>query len=187
MSSAVRDAVRLGGGLLLGAALVLVVVVAVPQVVGADHSFVVMSGSMEPAVGTGDVIFVREVPPEDVERGDVITFRERSGSSTMYTTHRVVEVTQRDGELHFRTKGDANDDPDAELVAAGEVVGRMAFRVPYVGYFVAFARSRLGVLLFMVVPGLLLLVTELKGLAEAFRDDSSTESVLDRDSSRPDE
>ena len=71
--------VRRAASTLLTVVLVLAVVpfvvYAVPGVVGASESYVVLSGSMEPTISPGDVIVVEDVDPGDVEEGDVITFR----------------------------------------------------------------------------------------------------------------
>ena len=54
---------------------------AMPGLIGANHSFVVLSGSMEPTISPGDVVVVEEVPPGEIERGDVITYAEgRAGT-----------------------------------------------------------------------------------------------------------
>lgn len=133
---------------------------AVPQVVGADHSYVVLSSSMSPTIGAGDVVIVREVPPSKVEKGDVITFRSDTGGGPGRITHRVDEVVTRDGERRFRTKGDANEEADQHLVPPGDVVGRVAFWIPFIGYFVSFAGSDLGIVTFVIVPSVLLIANE---------------------------
>lgn len=153
------------------------VVVAVPQTVGADHSYVVTSGSMRPAIPAGSMVVVRDVPPRSIHEGDVITF-ERDGPAASTGTprrvsHRVVEVVESDGRLHFRTKGDANDEPDPTLVPAQNVVGRVEFDIPYLGYIVSYLDSDTGVLAFVVVPAVLLVVTELWGLGRALRESKS--------------
>ncbi|WP_435114987.1 signal peptidase I [Halolamina sp. C58] len=141
--------------------LVLVLVVApfaaytVPAAVGADDSYIVLTGSMRPAIDPGAVVFVSATPAAGIGVGDVITF-DRGGD--VPTTHRVIEVVERDGELLFRTQGDANEDPDAELVAAEQVIGVVTFSIPYVGSVMLAANSQLGFAALVVVPfGLLLL------------------------------
>jgi signal peptidase len=164
------DVLRVVRTLLLVVVVVPFVVYAVPQLVGASHSFVVLSGSMEPAISTGDVIVVEDVPASDIEEGDVITF---GGSATEpATTHRVIAVGESDGERVFRTKGDANEDPDASPVAADEVVGRVMelpvptagqtlFAIPYIGYVIEFAGTPRGFVALVVLPFGLLGVSEL--------------------------
>ena len=151
------------------------VATAVPQAVGADHSYVVLSDSMSPAIDAGAVVFVSETPAGEIEAGDIITFEQAGTGSESRVTHRVVEVVESDGARQFRTKGDANEDPDPTLVTESQVVGVVQFHVPYVGYVTSFAQSKLGILALVVVPAVLLVVSELWDLATATTADESEE------------
>lgn len=151
-------------GFVVLAVLVLAVVAAsVPAIVGADASYVVRSDSMSPAIGAGSVVFVDDVPAESVDVGDVVTFETASG---MRVTHRVVEVSEGE-RRQFRTKGDANEEADAEPVGSDQLVGRVSFSLPLVGYVINLAGSRIGLLAFVVVPGLALAILELRDLWQA--------------------
>lgn len=153
-----RRALAVGGTVILVAMLVPFVLFAVPQVVGADHGFVILSGSMEPAISPGDVVIVDASAAVAV--GDVITFRDGS----IPTTHRVVAV--QDGA--FVTQGDANEDPDAALVAPESVLGQVVLTIPLLGHVILWANSPLGYVSLVVVPLGLLVGSEL--LAWARRD-----------------
>ena len=72
----------------------------------------VLSGSMEPAIKTGDLIVVKAIPDSNIEEGDIITFKTNPDT---FVTHRVVEVFDQDGNISFKTKGDANNVEDKEL------------------------------------------------------------------------
>ena len=156
------------------------VVYGVPQVVGADHSYVVQSDSMSPAIGAGSVVYVTDAGPETLSEGEVITYRTAGGGESGRVTHRIVEVVDRDGTRAFRTKGDANEDPDPQLVDPNQVVGRVAFHVPLVGYVVAFAGTDLGLALLVVVPAVLLVASELwdlyRGVGDAQADEGQPET-----------
>ncbi len=146
-----------------------VVAYAVPQTIGASESYVVLSGSMEPALQTGGVIYVYERSPENIEEGDIITFNVE-GARTDVTTHRVVDTVQRDGTRMFVTKGDANEDRDPVPVPPDAVIGVVPERfgilahVPFVGHLLLFAQSQQGIILLVFVPAGLLVVTELWSL-----------------------
>jgi signal peptidase I len=150
----------------LVSALVLVVVLAavapfaafgVPQLVGADRSYVVLSGSMEPYMSAGDAVVVAAGPAASIRKGDVITY-ERGGG--IPTTHRVVERVTDEQGVAFRTMGDANEDPDPALVRPDSVVGEVVVVLPYVGYVVQFANTPIGILSLVVVPIGLLVLSE---------------------------
>ncbi|MHB9288847.1 signal peptidase I [Halobacteriales archaeon Cl-PHB] len=156
------------------------VVYAVPQVVGAEHSYVVLSGSMEPALSPGDVIVVDDVPAEAIERGDVITFTRPGESRT--TTHRVVEVVERNGDPAFITKGDNNEDPDPGAVRAANLQGELhsiagaSLVFPLAGYVIQFASTQTGFTLLFGVPLVLLVLNEIWNVvaAASVADDEGT-------------
>ena len=149
---------------LLGAVAVLVVN-AFPALVGADYSFVVMSGSMEPTIPVGSVVFVQDVSAADIDEGDVITFSK--GTRTVPTTHRAIEVYRSDVGVRFVTKGDANEDRDPEPVYRSDLVGKVTLKIPYVGYLSAFASSRAGWFVMIVLPCSLLVLSEMWELWKA--------------------
>lgn len=163
------------GMVLLIAVLSMFVIASVPALAGADESYVVLSDSMSPSIKAGAVVFVNDVPTDQIGRGDVITYQ-RGSVDDPTTTHRVVEVTDRDGTTQFVTEGDANEDPDPSPVPAGAVVGTVAFHVPLMGYVVAFANTQLGLLTLVIVPALLLVVLELRDFWLATSDEEGEES-----------
>ena len=132
------------------------------------HLDVVYGGSMEPAIKLGSLAVIQPVDPQDVGVGDVITYRSSTESGTV-TTHRVVEVVN-DGSLSFRTKGDANEDPDVNAVPAENVVGSVWMSVPYVGYAMDFIRTPLGFGLLIGIPAALIVGIELKNIVVAVKD-----------------
>ncbi|MGJ7439887.1 signal peptidase I [Aquipuribacter sp. MA13-6] len=153
MAPVLRIAGRVLGWLvLLAVALAVVAVVVVPRAGGAQ-ALTVLTGSMTPSLPVGSVAVSRPVDPWTVEPGDVISFQVAPGDPTL-VTHRVVEVVTDDGELEFRTKGDANDGDDPDLVPAGAVVGELWYHVPWVGHLTVRAGDP-AVLLAVAVLGLL--------------------------------
>lgn len=146
-------------GVLTLAFVALFVVQAVPGLVGAEHSYVVLTGSMEPAINPGDSVIVDEVAPEEVRTGDVITFRD--GADDPPVTHRVVEVVETDGEVRYRTAGDNNDNVDAGLVHPDDLIGKVWFTIPFVGYVTQFANTPAGAAVLVGVPIALLVLSEL--------------------------
>jgi signal peptidase len=121
------------------------------------NSFVIYSGSMEPTVKVGSLLLTRPVDAEDLQVGDVITYRSPGNHTTL--THRIVSIRQEDGQQVLTTKGDASLKPDPQEVVLRGQVSRMSFDIPYLGYVVDFAKSTLGIVLFLLVPaaGLLLM------------------------------
>lgn len=164
------------GILMLLAIVVPFVVYAVPGFIGGEASYVVLSGSMEPAISTGDAIIVDNVEPTSIEEGDVITYTRSEGETP--TTHRVTEVLEQDGTSAFLTKGDANDQPDASPVSESQVQGKVVLTLPYIGYVVNFVNTPLGFVTLVVVPFLLLLGSEFSSFREKEQKASTVNSGL---------
>ena len=162
------------GVLLLIAIVVPFVIYAVPAVVGADHSFVVLTASMTPAIAPGDVVIVADRDPGTIGEGDVITFTR--GDNEVPVTHRVTTVTEGAGGLEFETKGDANGEVDSSLVPAGNVVGTVILTIPYIGYVVQFTNTPYGFVALVVGPIGLFVASELWTL---YRRRSATNAATD--------
>lgn len=97
-------------------------------------TYVVTGGSMEPTIHKGSLVLVQPVAPSDVRVGDVITFVQYDQT----TTHRVIAITtSANGNLQFKTKGDANvaADPEDKIFPGQVGVARAA--VPAAGYAIA--------------------------------------------------
>lgn len=146
--------------------------------------FSVRSGSMEPTIGTGSLIIVWQRPRYGV--GDVITLRTRD-KSVPSVTHRIVSVRESEAGPVFTTKGDNNEEADIEPVPAGDVVGKLLFSIPLLGYAVTFAQTKTGFLSLIVVPALLIIagevmtiVREVRRLAAAHRSAPSNVALPQR-------
>jgi|APHM01.1.fsa_nt_gi signal peptidase I, archaeal type len=129
-------------------------VYAVPQVIGADEGYVVLSGSMEPTLSPGDVVIVDG--STTIEQGDIITYA--TGQEAIPTTHRVVSV-MADG---FETKGDANQNADHGLLTSNSVVGEVTVIIPLIGHVILWANTPLGLVTLIVFPLTALVLLELR-------------------------
>lgn len=152
--------------------LVMAIMVSVGVFVGPKvgwHVDAVYGGSMEPAIKLGSLAVIRPVEPETVSEGDIITFAAPTENSVI-VTHRVTQVIDGESGLMFRTKGDANEEPDTYTVPAENVVGRVWISVPYGGYFADFVRSKLGLGLLIGIPAALIIGIELRNIFRSIRD-----------------
>ncbi|KAB3532737.1 signal peptidase I [Alkaliphilus pronyensis] len=132
-----------------------------PPSIAGHQMYIVLSGSMSPTFKTGSIIFVKEANPEDIKVNDIITYTGNDGGSA--TTHRVVGI-HNEGTILFQTRGDANNMDDPLPVPAKNVVGVVKYSIPLVGYVFSFARTKEGFLLLMIVPGAIIIVTQLFNL-----------------------
>ncbi|HRN96069.1 MAG TPA: signal peptidase I [Candidatus Levybacteria bacterium] len=120
------------------------------------RSMVVLSGSMEPAVQTGSVVYVQ--PSNSYNVGDIVTFNTQSG---MTVTHRIVSEELGDNGMTYTTKGDANNTADSESVSQSQIMGKSLFSIPYLGYVVNFLKTPKGFLLAIILPTLIFIGFEL--------------------------
>jgi len=95
------------------------------------HPALVGSGSMKPAMDVGDIVIIAKTPANIVTEGDIIQFRQAENITVM---HRVVEVEETEAGKFFITKGDANRDADSDPVIPENVVGKLVFTIPKVGW-----------------------------------------------------
>jgi signal peptidase len=124
---------------------------ALPLAVG-DRTFVVRSGSMAPAVDTGDVVVVEPIAPTEASIGDIVTFDDHG----KLTQHRARAIRRNGDHLEFTTQGDANTGREHWQVDADGRIGRVTYRIPKLGFAVVRMQSTPGRLGLILVPALLL-------------------------------
>lgn len=113
---------------------VLLFAVLIAQLFGI-HRYIVVSGSMEPNLYAGDMVFVNSnVDFEDVQLGDVIIFQYED----MNIIHRVVDEAIIDGEKRLKTKGDNNKNADGYLTTEDNFSGVVVdeYVIPKMGFLI---------------------------------------------------
>lgn len=90
--------------------------------------YTVLSGSMKPEMDPGDVVFVTNRGKNDLNEGDIITFYENN----TIITHRIVEITKEG----YTTKGDNNNSIDIFTVKQENIIGKVLFHIPKIGYLI---------------------------------------------------
>lgn len=127
---------------------------ALPVAFGA-RSMVVLSGSMTPAIRTGDVVVVHPIAPSDAEVGEIVTFKDSDGSERLLV-HRVRAIAHHGARYSFTTQGDANTSREHWSIPANGTIGRVAYRVPALGFAVSWITTPAGRVGLIIVPALLL-------------------------------
>lgn len=140
--------------LAIGVAAGLLVVTAVPLAFEM-RAYTVLSGSMEPALDTADVVLVAPIAAQEARIGDIVTFKDPKGSGRLIT-HRVRGIRLSGGKGAFVTRGDANVESERWTVPQNGQIGKVLYRLPNLGY-LAFA---IGIpivrLLLVTIPALAL-------------------------------
>lgn len=150
-----------------------------PSVLGYSL-FIVTTDSMEPEMPVGSAAVVRRTDPASLKAGDIITFREGLDvqGKLIVNTHRIAEVTEEDGQLAFRTKGDNSPEPDETLCTGEQVYGRAVFAIPKLGDFFNFIKTPLGLLCCIALPLVVLLIIEVINLICLSRKNAGEEDEL---------
>jgi len=127
----------------------------------------VSSGSMQPAYNVGDLLVLQNIPSDRLQVDDVIVFEVSTRSYDI--VHRIIDIRHRslDGKLYFRTKGDNNPYPDYwrgtecwfGMIPQENVIGKVIFSVPLVGYVSLAVMSEYGVLVIGAVILLIILIS----------------------------
>ena len=115
--------------------------------------FSISSGSMEPELPTGSIVYTEAVEPAALQTGDVIVFA--SGVDSGFVTHRVVR-NDVDSEK-VTTKGDANDVEDPMPVNYGNIFGRVKWHLPLLGFLKSRAGKAVYMTLYLVFLGIMAL------------------------------
>ena len=142
------------GTLITFLAIVLCLLLALPRFFGIS-SYTVLSGSMEPTIHIGTLVYAKAVDsPETLQAGDIIVFRE--GLGEVPVIHRITENHTAEGE--FITKGDANAAEDLRPVPYQNLLGKEVLHVPVLGTLLTPLSSLRGKLciIALILGGLLL-------------------------------
>lgn len=132
----------------------------VPKI-GGYAPLIVLTGSMEPEINSGDLIIVKQIEDKDVQVGDIIAFFDPDGNGTSILTHRVIEVMEEDGILSFRTQGDANNAADRLAVPADQLVGTYRFKISGAGNIAMFMQTTTGFVICVFVPLIVLIAWDM--------------------------
>jgi len=141
------------GYLIIIITLVVCVPISVPKAMGYTE-FVITSGSMEPTIPVGSLIYVMPYSAQELEADDIIAFYE----DTSVVCHRVVDNQHLEGKLV--TKGDANEEVDPQKRDYNSLIGIVKFHLPFLGLVAGILGTTLGKLysVLILICGLLFVI-----------------------------
>jgi signal peptidase len=143
--------------------LALLLLATVFPITGNYKVLIVQSGSMEPALLTGSLVFTK--PQADYSVHDIITYQ--SGRDLI--THRIFEKKQNTSGISYITKGDANKASDKNNITDSAIIGRVFLSVPYLGFAVDTAKKPWGFAFIVVLPALIIIGDELKKIIQEIK------------------
>lgn len=131
----------------------------------------VVSPSMEPELKIGSVVMVKKAQTSEVKEGDIISFYTKDPDIyNSVVTHRVVDIEMRSSDTVLYTKGDANPSRDAYPVKNNQMIGKVTGISNIIGSFVMLLSYKWVFALFIIVPMLYILISNVcKLISSAMR------------------
>lgn len=127
-----------------------------PRLLG-HRLYVIDSGSMSPTINMGSMIIVKEMKASEINKMDIITYYGHDKDSRV--THRAVDVIE-DGK-YFTTKGDANEVADPMPVKGEKLIGKVVFKIPYIGKVFKFLNTEIGIKLLIILIAIWIIGTKI--------------------------
>ena len=141
-------------------------VILVPVLMGYKE-MAVLSGSMEPTIPVGSIVYVKPLDDASLlEPGDICTYVLADGKTMV--THRVISVDPESQTLV--TQGDANSSPDG-AISFDQVYGKTQFHLPYLGYITINAKTPKGIMAICGVLVVVVLVNFIPAIMDADEED----------------
>ena len=119
----------------------------IPDVCGYKF-FIVMSGSMKSKINIGDLVIVKKVEPKTLNINDIIAFRD---AKNIVTTHRIIDIINKENDVFFETKGDNNNIKDNNLVKSNMIEGIYIVSIPKLGELILFVQKPLGFIMLLIL------------------------------------
>lgn len=125
--------------------------------------YTIISPSMEPNINVYDVVVTQKIHDfNKIKEGDVITFISTSTLGEGLTiTHRVKEVIETEDDIKFRTQGDNNQVADSSLASSKNVMGKVLFKIPWIGHVQFFLQSKGGWLFALLIPAMIVVIYDI--------------------------
>ena len=101
----------------------------IPDILG-YKMFVVLDGDMDQAIEYGDLIFTHNIAPENLEKSNLIAFRNNTNKVTI---HRIIKITEDDIGRQFEMQNSVNEVGDTKCVKENQVEGLIIHRIPNIG------------------------------------------------------
>lgn len=144
----------------------------------------VSSESMEPELMVGDVILAKEVDPQEIQKGDIVTYKGEKGTfDGKLITHKVIEDPEYvNGEYVFQTAGIYEGAlPDPEW-GEDQLLGRYVKKLPFIDKIYNFFVTPYGLIAFILVI-MVLFGYEMIALILSYKDEDEYEESDEDDES----
>lgn len=155
----------------------------VPPIVSA---YVIVSPSMTPTIKVQDAVLV--IRTKNIRVGDIVTFKSNDSRYSGYTiTHRINDVvTANNGKVMYITKGDNNSIVDATPVYKENIYGKVALKIPYLGFIQKVFFKPFSLFMILLIPSLIFIIYNtvlyIKTIKKFNKSEESNIDILDNNS-----
>ena len=123
--------------------IIIYLIIFIPVLWG-KRPLVVISGSMEPILKVGGILYYEKINLDDFKKDDILVYQ----LNEHIVAHRSVNIN----EYGFETKGDNNNSNDSYIVDKNNVIGRgNNWSIPYIGYYADFIYNHKYLLIVMII------------------------------------
>lgn len=143
-------------------------------------AFRVMTDSMVPAIPVDSFVLVKQVAPEEIKKGDIISFYSNDPQlGGAVNTHRVDSVSvSENGRIAYITKGDNNLIEDKYMVYTDDLIGRVIFISHGLGVAVRLLSNPLVFVPLILIPLLFIFISNIKAALGAVKELSAAEEEI---------
>ena len=123
--------------------IIIYLIIFIPVLWG-KRPLVVISGSMEPILKVGGILYYEKINLDDFKKDDILVYQ----LNEHIVSHRIVNIN----EYGFETKGDNNNSSDSYIVDKNNVIGKgNNWSIPYIGYYADFIYNHKYLLIVMII------------------------------------
>ena len=123
--------------------IIIYLIIFIPVLWG-KRPLVVISGSMEPILKVGGILYYEKINLDDFKKDDILVYQ----LNEHIVSHRIVNING----YGFETKGDNNNSNDSYIVDKNNVIGRgNNWSIPYIGYYADFIYNHKYLLIVMII------------------------------------
>lgn len=124
------------------------------------NAYVVLTGSMIPEIMPKDVVITKRKDPSELKEEDIITFvTSDTRLSGIIVTHRIKQVfyDATTNKYSYQTKGDNNNVEDFTLAEEDNIIGKVIYKIPKLGYIQDLLASKGVLIIVILIPCLAIL------------------------------
>ncbi len=134
-------------------------------------AYVIITTSMTPVINQNDAIIVKRVTKDNLEVGDVVTYKSEEPSYYgILITHRIIEIYEENGIKKYLTKGDYNETPDPHGINFNQIYGKVVMRIPKIGYVQSFLSTFIGWVIAILIPCCYVVISSIMNLVSKMKE-----------------